>query len=84
VSVLKTTEEILGLGNLSIGDLLATDMSDFFTPTGGDVAPYDALTVPAQTRAQTARVRPLADGAGHRDRETLLVTLSSSKGDGAW
>jgi DNA-binding beta-propeller fold protein YncE len=49
VSVLKTTEEILGLGNLSIGDLLATDMSDFFTPTGGDVAPYDALTVPAQT-----------------------------------
>ena len=43
VSVLKTTEQILGLGTLSLGDLLATDMSDFFTPSGGDAAPYDAI-----------------------------------------
>ena len=48
VSVLKTTEQLLGLGNLSIGDLLATDMADFFTPSGGDAAPYDAIPVPQQ------------------------------------
>ena len=30
VSVLKTAEELLGLHPLSLGDLLATDMSDFF------------------------------------------------------
>jgi DNA-binding beta-propeller fold protein YncE len=48
VGILKTSEQILGLGTLSLGDLLATDMSDFFTPMGGDAAPYDALPVPAQ------------------------------------
>lgn len=31
VSVLKTSEEILGLPPLSLGDLLASDMADFFT-----------------------------------------------------
>jgi DNA-binding beta-propeller fold protein YncE len=31
VSVLKTAEEILGVPALSLGDLLATDMADFFT-----------------------------------------------------
>ncbi|HXP94622.1 MAG TPA: alkaline phosphatase family protein [Candidatus Binatia bacterium] len=31
VSVLKTIEEVLGLPSLSLGDLLATDMADFFT-----------------------------------------------------
>ncbi|GAC1659566.1 MAG: beta-propeller fold lactonase family protein [Candidatus Elarobacter sp.] len=49
VSVLKTTEQILGLGTLALGDLLATDMSDFFTATGGDPAPYDAIPVLVQT-----------------------------------
>jgi DNA-binding beta-propeller fold protein YncE len=49
VSILKTTEQILGLETLSLGDLLATDMSDFFTPSGGDAAPYDAIPVPTQT-----------------------------------
>ncbi len=49
VSVLKTSEQILGLGTLALGDLLATDMSDFFTPRGGDAAPYDAIPVPTQT-----------------------------------
>ncbi|MGD1067299.1 MAG: bifunctional YncE family protein/alkaline phosphatase family protein [Vulcanimicrobiaceae bacterium] len=47
-SVLKTTEEILGLGILSLGDLLATDMADCFTAHGGDAAPYVALPVPSQ------------------------------------
>jgi YVTN family beta-propeller protein len=49
VSVLKTTEQLLGLGTLALGDLLATDMSDFFTSSGGDAAPYDAIPVPTQT-----------------------------------
>jgi DNA-binding beta-propeller fold protein YncE len=49
VSVLKTSEQILGLGTLALGDLLATDMTDFFTLSGGDAAPYDAIPVPAQT-----------------------------------
>lgn len=41
-SVLKTEEELLGLGALSLNDLLATDMADFF----GDVpypTPYQAI-----------------------------------------
>jgi hypothetical protein len=33
VSVLKTEEELLGLPALSLNDLLATDLADFFTPT---------------------------------------------------
>jgi DNA-binding beta-propeller fold protein YncE len=48
VSALKTEEELLGLSALSLGDALATDMSDFFTPAA-DVTPYvhiDAAPVP--------------------------------------
>jgi YVTN family beta-propeller protein len=83
VSVLKTSEQLLGLGPLALGDLLATDMSDFFTPAGGDAAPYDAIDVPAQTAsaegariaallAQTDQRRPDADTA----RGGRLVVLS--------
>jgi hypothetical protein len=39
-SVLKTTEELLGLPALSLGDALASDMSDFFTPSP-DLTPYE-------------------------------------------
>ncbi len=39
VSVLKTEEELLGLPALSLGDALASDMSDFFTPIP-DMTPY--------------------------------------------
>ncbi len=48
VSVLKTSEQLLGLGPLSLGDLLATDMSDFFTarPT---LTPYAMIPVVAQS-----------------------------------
>ena len=49
VSVLKTSEQILGLGILSLGDLLAADLSDFFTTKHGDARPYAALAVPEQT-----------------------------------
>ncbi|HEY0395739.1 MAG TPA: alkaline phosphatase family protein [Candidatus Elarobacter sp.] len=62
VSVLKTTEQILGLGTLALNDLLATDMSDFFTAGGGDVAPYDAIPVPVQTAsAEGARIAALLE-----------------------
>ena len=83
VSVLKTTEQLLRLGTLSLGDLLATDMSDFFTATGGDAAPYEAIPVPTQTAsaegnriaallAQTDQSGPDADTA----RGARLVDLS--------
>jgi DNA-binding beta-propeller fold protein YncE len=49
VSVLKTSEQILGAGILSLGDLLAADLSDFFTGTHGDARPYAAIAVPQTT-----------------------------------
>ena len=81
--MLKTTEQLLGLGTLALGDLLATDMSDFFTATGGDAAPYDAIPVPTQTAsaegnriaallARTDQSAPDADTA----RGARLVDLS--------
>jgi DNA-binding beta-propeller fold protein YncE len=45
VSVLKTSEQLLHVGTLGLGDLLATDMSDFFT-TRPDARPYVALSAP--------------------------------------
>jgi DNA-binding beta-propeller fold protein YncE len=51
VSVLKTSEQILGLGTLSLGDLLAADMSDFFVTAHGDAAPFTPVAAPAQAAA---------------------------------
>jgi DNA-binding beta-propeller fold protein YncE len=48
VSVLKTEEEILGVPPLSLGDLLATDMRDFFSPTP-DTTPYTQINVATQS-----------------------------------
>ncbi len=48
-SVLKTSEQILHLGTLSLGDLLASDMSDFFTARLQDAAPYAMIPVQPQT-----------------------------------
>jgi len=55
VSVLKTEEELLGLPALALGDLLATDMADFFTATAADAAPYTAIPVPTQTASVEGR-----------------------------
>ncbi len=55
VSILKTEEELLGLPALSLGDLLATDMADFFTANSADAAPYSAIPVPAQTASIEGR-----------------------------
>ncbi len=54
VSILKTEEELLGLPPLSLGDLLATDMSGFFTGTP-DPAPFTAIPVPTQTASTEGR-----------------------------
>ena len=53
VSALKTEEELLGLPALSLGDALATDMSDLFTTTP-DVTPYEHVDAPTQTAAGKA------------------------------
>jgi YVTN family beta-propeller protein len=48
VSILKTEEELLGLSPLSLGDLLATDMSGFFQDTA-DISPFSAIPVAVQS-----------------------------------
>ena len=61
VSVLKTEEELLGLPALSLGDLLATDMSDFFT-TRPNLEPFRARPVATQTAsAAGARIAALLE-----------------------
>jgi YVTN family beta-propeller protein len=54
LSVLKTAQQILGLPPLALGDLLATDMSDFFGDRP-DVRPFAALPVAPQTASLTRR-----------------------------
>lgn len=82
VSVLKTEEELLGLPALSLGDALATDMSDLFT-TVPDLTPFDHVDVAPQTSsiegariaallADTDQSAPDADGI----RAAALVELS--------
>jgi len=51
VSILKTEEELLGLPALSLGDLLATDMSGFFQEAP-DATPFTAVPVPTQTASE--------------------------------
>lgn len=54
VSILKTEEELLGLQPLSLGELLATDMSGFFQGSP-DLTPFSAIPVPAQTASLEGR-----------------------------
>ena len=82
VSVLKTTEQILHLGPLSLGDLLASDMHDAFT-SAPDFRPFTSLPVAPQTASmegdriaalleQTDQSRADADSA----RSGRLIDLS--------
>jgi len=82
VSALKTEEEILGLPALSLGDALATDMSDLFTPVA-DATPFEHVDAAVQTGslegkriaallARTDQSAPDADGP----RAAALVELS--------
>ena len=48
-SVLKTSEQILHVPPLSLGDLLATDMSDFFAMRAVDFRPFTPLAAAART-----------------------------------
>jgi hypothetical protein len=81
-SVLKTEEEILGLPPLSLGEALATDMSDFFS-SAVDLTPYSHVDAPTQTAsaeggriaallAQTDQSAPDEDAA----RTSALIDLS--------
>lgn len=54
VSILKTEEELLGLPALALGDLLATDMSSFFTGTP-DYSTFSAIPVATQTASVEGR-----------------------------
>ena len=82
VSILKTTEELLGVPALALGDLLASDLADFFTTTPS-FAPFTMLPVATQTAsaegvriaallAQTDQSGPDADSA----RAARLIDLS--------
>jgi DNA-binding beta-propeller fold protein YncE len=67
VSVLKTAEAILGVPPLALGDLLATDLSDFFTSQARS-QPFAALPVPRQFAAAPGalpRVHPDRTEAAH-------------------
>jgi DNA-binding beta-propeller fold protein YncE len=58
-SVLKTAEQLLALPPMNLADLLATDMSDFFTPRA-DARPYIWIPLPSvdSPRAAGIPVRP--------------------------
>jgi len=61
VSILKTEEELLGLPALSLGDLLASDMADFFTAQP-NLAPFQAIPVPRQiSSTEGERIAALLD-----------------------
>lgn len=66
VSLLKTEEELLGLPALSLGDLLATDMNDYFSDVP-DARPYAKIAVPVQT----------ASAEGNRIADLLMQTDQS-------
>ncbi|MBC5815678.1 MAG: bifunctional YncE family protein/alkaline phosphatase family protein [Candidatus Eremiobacteraeota bacterium] len=82
VSILKTEEELLALPPLSLGDLLATDMSDFFT-ANADARPYSSIAVPVQSAStEGARIAKLLEGTDQSGpdadvkRSAALIGLS--------
>ena len=72
-SVLKTQEELLGLPPLSLGDLLATDLADFFTATA-HFAPYTAKPVATQTAsAEGTKIAALLERTDQSAADADLV-----------
>lgn len=63
VSIPKTIEEIFGLPAMSLGDLVANDLSDYFTDTP-DYTPYDAIGAAPKMVAGPASMRILSLGSG--------------------
>jgi hypothetical protein len=83
VSILKTVEELLHVHPLALGDLLATDMSDFFQPKAVSFAPYTALPVATQTASvEGARIAALLTATDQSDADAdtarggVIVELS--------
>ena len=71
--VLKTQEELLGLAPLSLGDLLATDLGDFFTAKPS-FAPYTAKPVATQTAsAEGTRIAALLERTDQSAPDADLV-----------
>ncbi|HZZ65525.1 MAG TPA: bifunctional YncE family protein/alkaline phosphatase family protein [Candidatus Baltobacteraceae bacterium] len=82
VSILKTEEELLGLPPLSIGDLLAGDMSSFFSAQAL-TSPYTVIPVPTQTASvEGRRIAALLAGTDQSgpdadvERSARLIDLS--------
>ena len=82
VSILKTEEELLGLPALSLGDLLATDMRDFFSETP-DLRPFAKIAVPTQAAsAEGLRIAKLIERTNQAgpdadvERSATLIGLS--------
>lgn len=87
VSILKTEEELLGLPALSLGDLLASDMADFFTQQP-DSAPFAAIPVPRQRASREGdRIAALlerTDQSGpdaDASRSSKIIALSREADD---
>lgn len=76
VSVPKTIEEIFGLPAMSLGDLVANDLSDYFTGTP-DFTPYTVAAPAAPLAAGPQSMRILAQGskltAGGFDQNTAQL-----------
>ena len=82
VSVLKTEEELLGLPALSLGDALASDMSDYFTALP-DLTPYthadaasQAGSVPGHRIAALLEQTDQSTADADADRTARLIELS--------
>nr|MDQ6930250.1 hypothetical protein [Candidatus Eremiobacteraeota bacterium] len=82
VSILKTEEELLGLPPLSLGDLLATDMRDFFSGTP-DLQPFAKIAVPTQSSSvEGMRIAQLIERTNQTgpdadvERSATLIGLS--------
>ncbi len=78
VSLPKTIEELLGLPAMNLGDLLANDLSDYFTTTPNNT-PYTAIqqaTVPAAA-AETMRIAALTGYLNHSgpDQDTTRLGM---------
>ncbi len=78
VSVPKTIEELLGMPPMNVGDLVANDLSDYFTTTP-DLTPYTALpqAAPPATAAVSLRIAKLTSQLDYStyDRDNARLTM---------
>lgn len=86
-SILKTEEELLGLPALSLGDLLASDMADFFSERG-NFTTFAAIPVPRQSASREGnRIAALLDRTNQSgpdadaSRSSKIIALSRQADD---